>query len=750
MSGYDYEDINDVAANSSDDEEEAVRWAYQDAKSALLSEESNAVKCFQRVLSMEEKKGSRTVWGFKALKHLVVASIQANDFDAAVDHYGRLLEYSGVVSSAVMEPSVDKITKLAQDPKAALVICQTTYSVRKPTMTWMARCIALLSSVRHAQSPELLEEALESASELLRIISNATHLDDVTRQSHLLMLMESVEAVTLQLRFRRRDFEAASSTYRQLAKKSPTTNPGAFAAVYEIFAKVLLSPSCQSELELNSDTHVVAADCLDKAIKLHASTDAQAHIRCLRYLAVNRALSGTSTSSNLAMPDAFKSEVGAVVRLAALYIDDHGDRFLAAWEQARAELADPFLQEFFDACAEAVRVFRDALLEWRHLFEAGLYSECHASLRNLLSDGMITLEKHTAVRDTRLLMIYAAEMETFSEQGRKASFVGRSQDAYRLAQKIDSRAAAIVCQLAGQHEIDRGYLNFARQQLSRAFTLFADGDQDRRRECAVLLAFCNYFQVCRVKYRIEDDVEAFLGPQECEELKELADALRRAELLRNVHLRFGNFMHDFLVPLSTELSKAMATMDHALELQASGNVDELCALIKRHWFHVLRVRISSFLATAPSEVRRNLRQIYDEGRELENCDDAEASSVMHDLWGHECLRRRRFDAAERHFEKALRAYESNVTVTEYIGASFHALTSLMNEGTLSFDEATARFDQWISDDAKATLRRFYDAYQLEDMVTIEAVVASLKASGDELASIAEHYAFVLHTRIQLR
>lgn len=74
----------------------------------------------------------------------------------------------------------------------------------------------------------------------------------------------------------------------------------------------------------------------------------------------------------------------------------------------------------------------------------------------------------------------------------------------------------------------------------------------------------------------------------------------------------------------------------------------------------------------------------------------------------------------------------------------------MNEGTLSFDEATARFDQWISDDAKATLRRFYDAYQLEDMVTIEAVVASLKASGDELASIAEHYAFVLHTRIQLR
>lgn len=63
--------------SSDDDDEETIRWAYQDAKSALLSEEPNAVACFQRVLAIEGKKGTKTVWGLKALRGLVVASIQA-------------------------------------------------------------------------------------------------------------------------------------------------------------------------------------------------------------------------------------------------------------------------------------------------------------------------------------------------------------------------------------------------------------------------------------------------------------------------------------------------------------------------------------------------------------------------------------------------------------------------------------------------------------------------------------------------
>ncbi|KAH7701748.1 PCI domain-containing protein [Aphelenchoides avenae] len=230
MNDYDDEDTNDVATDSSANEEEMIRRAYLDAKNALLSEESNAVACFQRVLDVEEKKGSKTVWGFKALKCLVVANIQANDFDTAAGHYARLLEYSGVVSSAVMEPALDEITALVQGSKAALTFCQETYNIRKPTMTWMARCITLLDDVRNTQSPELLPAALGSASELRIIISHAAHVDDASRQSHLLMLMESIEAITAELRFRRRDFETVYSMYRQLEEKSPT-NPGAVAAI---------------------------------------------------------------------------------------------------------------------------------------------------------------------------------------------------------------------------------------------------------------------------------------------------------------------------------------------------------------------------------------------------------------------------------------------------------------------------------------------------------------------------------------
>lgn len=148
-----------------------------------------------------------------------------------------------------------------------------------------------------------------------------------------------------------------------------------------------------------------------------------------------------------------------------------------------------------------------------------------------------------------------------------------------------------------------------------------------------------------------------------------------------------------------------------------------------------------------------MRQIYEESRELDNCNDTEvmALSVMHDLWGHELLSCRRFDSAGRHFEKALRAYASNISVTEFLGASCLAFTSLMNGvGELSFDEVIVRFDLWLSDETKATLRRFYDAHKSEDIAVVEEVVTRLKESNDKLADFAEHYASVLHTKLQLR
>lgn len=104
----------------------------------------------------------------------------------------------------------------------------------------------------------------------------------------------------------------------------------------------------------------------------------------------------------------------------------------------------------------------------------------------------------------------------------------------------------------------RGHLNYAREELSRAFTLFADRDLDRQRECAILLAFCNYFQVFRVKYRLDNDVEACLNEDEKKKLHEFAAALRRADtagfaaLLQDDGFQLGAFMRDLLASVSTD------------------------------------------------------------------------------------------------------------------------------------------------------------------------------------------------------
>ncbi|KAH7678277.1 hypothetical protein AAVH_41824, partial [Aphelenchoides avenae] len=231
------------------------------------------------------------------------------DFDAAVDQYGQLLKYSDVVSSVVAERTIDEIAAFALDPKATLMLCQATYNVKKPTTTWMARCIALLSDVQHTQRPELLAEALENAATLRKMISEAAHLDDATRQSHML----SIDAITAELRFRRHEFVAVHLMFDE-KRREASWNPGAVAAIYETFVKVLLSPSCPLNL-YRWDPHTLTAERLERAIELYPSTDTQAHIRCWRYLTVIQTLGGTSTSSKLAMPDTFKPEVDAVSRL---------------------------------------------------------------------------------------------------------------------------------------------------------------------------------------------------------------------------------------------------------------------------------------------------------------------------------------------------------------------------------------------------------------------------------------------------
>lgn len=64
-----------------------VESAYEDAKTELLSGDGTAIRSLERVLSLEEKKGSRTVWGFKAAKHLVIATIQKVRFEVRVQLY---------------------------------------------------------------------------------------------------------------------------------------------------------------------------------------------------------------------------------------------------------------------------------------------------------------------------------------------------------------------------------------------------------------------------------------------------------------------------------------------------------------------------------------------------------------------------------------------------------------------------------------------------------------------------------------
>ncbi|KAH7718648.1 hypothetical protein AAVH_13875 [Aphelenchoides avenae] len=202
--------------------------------------------------------------------------------------------------------------------------------------------------------------------------------------------------------------------------------------------------------------------------------------------------------------------------------------------------------------------------------------------------------------------------------------------------------------------------------------------------------------------------------------------------------------------MSADLTKAMRMYGEALELRASGKTDALCTLLKNlhakcsrgPWFEAPRAQIGAFVATASEEVGRKLLHIYYACRELENCDDTAvlALSIMHDSWGRECLRCRKFDAAGRHFEKTLRAYQWNVTVRGGLGASFLALTSIFNEQKLAFNEAIARFDRWLTDDARAFLRHFYDAHNSEDIVAVEAAVTELKESDAELADLVEHYA----------
>jgi len=107
---YDEEELPDEEdGEGGDDGEEgetSVENEYYEAKGMVEDDVKEGIKGFEKVISMEGKKGD---WGFKALKKLTKLYFKANQPKKVVEKFGKFMDYCTVVTANVSEKGINGV-----------------------------------------------------------------------------------------------------------------------------------------------------------------------------------------------------------------------------------------------------------------------------------------------------------------------------------------------------------------------------------------------------------------------------------------------------------------------------------------------------------------------------------------------------------------------------------------------------------------------------------------------------------------
>jgi len=86
--------------------ETSVENEYYEAKGLIEDDVKEAIKAFEKVVTLETKRGD---WGFKALKKLTKLYFQTNQPKKVAEKFGKFMDYCSVVTANVSEKGINSV-----------------------------------------------------------------------------------------------------------------------------------------------------------------------------------------------------------------------------------------------------------------------------------------------------------------------------------------------------------------------------------------------------------------------------------------------------------------------------------------------------------------------------------------------------------------------------------------------------------------------------------------------------------------
>eukprot|EP00747_Dinoflagellata_sp_TGD_P166974 gnl/TRDRNA2_/TRDRNA2_190604_c0_seq1.p1 gnl/TRDRNA2_/TRDRNA2_190604_c0~~gnl/TRDRNA2_/TRDRNA2_190604_c0_seq1.p1 ORF type:complete len:452 (-),score=110.42 gnl/TRDRNA2_/TRDRNA2_190604_c0_seq1:144-1499(-) len=190
---FEYESDDEAygAGEEEDGDEEAIQIenTFYEADDNKLTCPEQALEQFQRVVALEEKRGTEVVWRFKALQNIVILSVKVSTVDQMTARYKELLSYMDQVTrndaSEAINTVLDSVSS-ASDLTKLETIYELTLDALKATANqrlWFSTSVKLAKLHLEMGDVSKLQRIVRT---LHKTCQKPDGTDDVSKGSHLL------------------------------------------------------------------------------------------------------------------------------------------------------------------------------------------------------------------------------------------------------------------------------------------------------------------------------------------------------------------------------------------------------------------------------------------------------------------------------------------------------------------------------------------------------------------------------------
>jgi len=349
-----YEEEEEMEEEGEGEEEEGgeheIENEYYNAKGTLEDDVQEAIKGFEKVVQLEQKKGTKGEWGFKSLKKLTKVYFKEGKEKKVVEKFASYMDYSkSAVSSNLSEKGLNSILDTVSSGKD-LGLAEQVYQIALDNLkiqgnerVWFRTNLKLGKMLFDAEEHSKLAKILR---DLHKSCQNEAGEDDTKKGSQLV----DIYALEIQMHTATKNNKKLKELYHKaLEINSAIPHPRIMGIIRE----------CGGKMHMREKEWEKAHTDFFEAFKNYDEAGSPQKIKCLKYLVLANMLMLSEINpfdSIEAKPYKNDSELVAMTNLVHSY--EHND--IKTFEKILKDnkktiLDDPFMKDYIDDLLKNIR-----------------------------------------------------------------------------------------------------------------------------------------------------------------------------------------------------------------------------------------------------------------------------------------------------------------------------------------------------------------------------------------------------------